>query len=109
MSLTRVTLGVGWEAEVGVGESRGKEEIQAKRKEKKSAPTFRPIHKIVSVCIRTEKANKKFKHHKISSFVEYHINILVKSLGVWLGQLVEPATLDLGVVNSGPRLGVEIT
>lgn len=40
MSLTRVTLGVGWEAEVGVGESRGKEEIQAKRKEKKKCTHF---------------------------------------------------------------------
>ena len=29
--------------------------------------------------------------------------------GTWLGQLVECATLDLGVVSSNPTLGVEIT
>ena len=29
--------------------------------------------------------------------------------GTWLAQLVERATLDLGVVSLGPMLGVEIT
>jgi len=28
--------------------------------------------------------------------------------GAWLAQLVKHATLDLGVVNLGPMLGVEI-
>lgn len=35
MLLTWVALGVGWEPEVGVGDSRGKEEIQENRGKKR--------------------------------------------------------------------------
>ena len=33
----------------------------------------------------------------------------MKESGAWLAQLVEHATLDLGVVSMSPTLGVEIT
>ena len=29
--------------------------------------------------------------------------------GIWLAQSIEHATVDLGVMSSSPRLGVEIT
>ena len=35
-------------------------------------------------------------------------HLLTKHRGVWLAQIVKPATLDLGVVSSSPTLGVEI-
>ena len=34
---------------------------------------------------------------------------LTQHKGVWLAQLVECVTLDLGVVSSSPLFGVEIT
>lgn len=71
MLLTQVTLGVGWEPEVGVGESRGKEESQENRKEREECTGFYTYtQNCVCVCIRTKKVNRKFKNHKISSFVE---------------------------------------
>ena len=43
---------------------------------------------------------------------EEKLDLLVKKRqrqDTWLAQPVEPVTLDLGIVNSSPMLGVEIT
>lgn len=41
--------------------------------------------------------------------IGYNERIRNQKGGVWLAQSVECATLDLGVMNSSPRLGVEMT